>query len=197
MTIHRPRGFTLIELLVVLTIISIMLAIAVPSFTSFISNYRATAAINDFLQALVLTRNEAIKQSRSMTLAPVTAGDWRSGWVIFHDNNAGSCPGTKPNAVMDPGEASTMVFRHEALPTSITVSNGTGSGIAFTDSGGLTYVSFDGTGYARQYCSGTQTGGIVMTNTLGTSSSIRTLCLAAAGRPRIVQGNYRCDTSGY
>ena len=193
----RPaaRGFTLIEILVVVAVVSIMLSIAVPSFTSFISSYKATAAINDFLQSVVQTRNEAMRQSRSMTMAPVTPGDWRSGWIIFHDTASGACP-TKPNAVVDTTEQASVVFRHEALPASISVVNGAGSGNAFTDST-ATYISFDGTGYSRQYCAGAQVGGIVMTNLTGSSTESRTLCLAAMGRARVVRGVYACNTSGY
>ena len=145
---RQSDGFTLIEILVVVALVAIMLAIAVPSFTSFISSYKATAAINDFLQSVTQTRNEAMRQSRGMTMAPVTPGDWRSGWIIFHDVSTGACP-TKPNAVVDASEQASVVFRHEALPTSITVSNGAGTGNAFGDGSGKAYITFDGTGFAR------------------------------------------------
>ena len=69
---RSSAGFTLIELLFVVTLIGIMIAIAIPSFASFIANYRATAAVNDLLEAITLTRTEALKRGRRVTLLPNT-----------------------------------------------------------------------------------------------------------------------------
>ena len=137
----RRAGFTLIELLIVVAMISIMLVIAVPSFTSFISNYRATSAINDILQGVTLTRNEALKRGRRVTMAPISA-DWRNGWIVFIDSTSGG----NNNQSWDNGEE--IIFQHDKLPSSITV---TGPGTAptpFLDpNNSRSYVAFDGTGY--------------------------------------------------
>ena len=185
---HRA-GFTLIELLVVVALISIMLVIAVPSFTSFISNYRATSAVNDFLQGVTLTRNEALKRGRRVIMMPHTSagtpsvsGDWKYGWTIFVDTNN--------NQALDAAEvaAGDLIFQHPALNDSIVVTDAGGAASApFTDSASKTYVSFDGTGYPRQFSGGGLAGGIVLTDTTGPSTSVRTLCLANLGRPRIVK----------
>ncbi len=190
MSVHARRaGFTLIELLVVVALISIMLVIAVPSFTSFISNYRATSAVNDFLQGVTLTRNEALKRGRRVMMMPNTsggtpsvAGDWKFGWTIFVDANN--------NQTLDAAEvvAGNLIFQHAALNDSIVVSDAGGGGSApFTDSTSKTYISFDGTGYPRQLAGSGLAGGIVLTDTTGLSRSVRTLCLANLGRPRIVK----------
>ena len=190
----RRAGFTLIELLVVLTLISIMLVIAVPSFTSFISNYRVTSAVNDFLQGITLTRNEALKRGRRVMMmpnngagTPSVAGDWKYGWTIFVDTNN--------NQTLDPAEvaAGNLIYQHPALDTSIADSDAGGSVSApFTDGASRTYVSFDGSGYPRQLSGAGLAGGIVLTDTTGSSVSVRTLCLANLGRPRIVQGRDSC-----
>lgn len=185
---HRA-GFTLIELLVVVALISIMLVIAVPSFTSFISNYRATSAVNDFLQGITLTRNEALKRGRRMVMMPYDAsglasvnGDWKYGWAIFLDVNSN-------NKYDDPPDQ--LIFKHDPFPASIVVTNASGGASKpFTDASSQTAVSFDGTGYPRLLGAPTGTalaGGIVLTDTTGSSVSKRTLCLANLGRPRIVK----------
>lgn len=185
----RRAGFTLIELLFVVALVAIMLVIAVPSFTSFISNYRATSAVNDFLQGVTLTRNEALKRGRRVMMmpnnsagAPSVTGDWKNGWTIFVDTNN--------NQTLDPAEvaAGNLIYQHGPLDASITVSDSAGgAGAPFTDGASKTYVSFDGTGYPRQLGGGGLAGGIVLTDTTGSSINKRTLCLANLGRPRIVK----------
>ncbi len=178
--IDRRRGFTLIELLVVVSLISIMLAIAVPSFTSFISRYRATAAINDLLQGVTLTRAEALKRGRRVVLLPndaahnpTAAGSWINGWTIFVDLNN--------NQTLESSD--TLIFKHPELPTSIAITPPATSSTPF---GNANYVSFDGTGYPRKV-DGTQLkGGIVVTDHTGSTTNLRTLCLALYGRPRII-----------
>lgn len=192
------RGFTLIELMVVVALVSIMLVIAVPSFASFISNYRVTGAMNDFLQGIALTRNEAMKQGRRMSMVPLVAGDWKSGWVIFRDVAGGGPCAATPNAVLDAAEKASVVFNHDPLADSIVVTSSTGAGVPFTDPGARTYISFDGTGYPRQYCGGFIAGGIVMTDrtgaSVGASGNVRTLCLGMYGRARIVKDAPGCGS---
>ncbi len=188
----RRAGFTLIELLVVIAVISIMLVIAVPSFTSFISNYRATSAVNDFLQGITLTRNEALKRGRRVMMMPNSSsgtpsvtGDWKYGWTIFVDTNN--------NLTLDTAEvtAGNLIYQHAGLDASIAIRDPAGgAGTPFTDSANRTYISFDGTGYPREVLplSGVVKGGIELTDRIGTSvRNVRTLCLANLGRPRIVK----------
>ncbi len=177
---RRARGFTLIELLVVVTVIVVLLAIAVPSFTSFISNYRATSAVNDLLQGITLARGEALKLGRRVVMLPNDAshnpsatGSWSNGWTVFIDLNS--------NLTLDASD--TLIFKHGDLPSSMAV---TAPGTWTGPFGNANYVSFDGSGYPRRV-DGTQlNGGIVLTDHVGSATSQRTLCLANLGRPRIV-----------
>ena len=187
----RRAGFTLIELMVVVALISIMLVIAVPSFASFISNYRVTGATNDFLQGITLTRTEALKRSRRVLMlprdatgAPSATGNWKNGWAIFAHTGV---PTIAYNAATD-----TIIFQHDSLPVSIVVTDSGGGSFPFQDGASQTYVSFDGTGYARQQNGQFLAGSIVLTETTVSPPNIRTLCLASFGRPRIVVGTPGC-----
>jgi type IV fimbrial biogenesis protein FimT len=83
-------GFTIIELMITVALASILLAVAVPSFTQMIVGNRLTTQTNDMVAAISLARSEAIKRNANVTLCRaasnltdcVTAsGTWQN-WVI-------------------------------------------------------------------------------------------------------------------
>ncbi|SEA47921.1 GspH/FimT family pseudopilin [Microbulbifer marinus] len=65
-SVTRVRGFTLIELMMVLTILSIVMAIGVPSFNTMIQNNRLAASSNDVAGALHYARAEAVRRGRAV-----------------------------------------------------------------------------------------------------------------------------------
>ena len=84
-TVARSRtaaGFTLPELLIVLTVLAILMAAGLPSFGEFVRNQRLKTASFELFSTLVMARSEAINRNASVTLAPVLAGDWASGWTV-------------------------------------------------------------------------------------------------------------------
>src|SRR5690606_39053909 len=89
---RRSHGVTLIEMMVTLAVAAILLAAAVPSFTSLIQNNRAATQVNDFVTAVHAARGEAIKRGMPVTLCAsnnqqgCNAGStWSNGWVVFED----------------------------------------------------------------------------------------------------------------
>lgn len=88
-------GFTMVELLTVLAILGILIAIATPSMTQFIADWRVNSAVNSMARDFRAARAEAIKRSRPVVICRGNAGltacangtEWKGGWLMFVDNN--------------------------------------------------------------------------------------------------------------
>jgi type IV fimbrial biogenesis protein FimT len=103
MIIAISRGFTLIELLVTLSVASILLAVAVPSFRVFVQDSLILTQSNSFSSAMMLAKSEAVKRSSPVTICSSTDGlscnggnVWSGGWLVFAD--------TDGDGVVDPNE---------------------------------------------------------------------------------------------
>ena len=185
----RVHGVTLIELVVVIAILGVLLTSAAPSFVRFVSNHRASTAVNDLVHGIALARSEALKRSQRVYIAPI-AGRWRNGWAVFVDRND-----NRTFDAVTAGVGDELIARHDALPASIVISNPSGSAREpFTDSGSPArpYVMFDGHGFPRQRNGALNIGSIVVTDVTGGGSTLRTLCLASSGRTRIVNDRAKC-----
>ena len=75
------RGFTLVELLITMSILSIALAIAVPSFSETAATQRVRSLATDLHTTLLRARSEAIKRNGDVEVRPL-AGGWASGWEL-------------------------------------------------------------------------------------------------------------------
>jgi len=112
--IVRNSGFTLIELIITLTVASILMALAVPGFQSFISSNRLTAQINDVIADISLSRNEAIKRNTTTGVCVstsgttcATGGNWANGWLVYY-----VCPSTDTTCTAN---ANVVIRAHETL----------------------------------------------------------------------------------
>jgi len=96
---HLQRGLTAIELLVALVILAILLGIASPSMSRFISQWRVSNTVNALTGSLRVARTEAIARARPVVVCRVanststtclsTAGTngFASGWIVFANND--------------------------------------------------------------------------------------------------------------
>jgi len=82
---YEHLGFTLIELVVVIALVSILVSLAVPSFTSLMADQRAKNAATDLFTALTHARGEALSRNANVTLSPKN-GTWQTGWQVLGTN---------------------------------------------------------------------------------------------------------------
>ncbi len=88
-------GFTLIELMVTIAIASVLMTLAVPSFSLMINNSKVTSGTNEFVASLNLARSEALKRSSNVSVCKsnvalsacdTTAATFTTnGWLVFSD----------------------------------------------------------------------------------------------------------------
>jgi len=97
---RKHTGFTIVEMLIVVLVISVTMAIALPSFNGMLSNSRITTDTNRLVNDIQLARSESMKRgvrvilcrSADTTIAnPVCGGTtkvWSNGWLVFASGNA-------------------------------------------------------------------------------------------------------------
>ena len=91
--VRRQRGFTLMELMVSVTVLGVLSALAVPSFTNMINRNRLASQSNELLSAIQYARMEAVRSNANVTFcgadtaaaAAESACDdgERSYWVVI------------------------------------------------------------------------------------------------------------------
>lgn len=101
--LKRQKASTLLELMFTISIIAILASIALPSYQSIISSIRISSYTSMLHGALLLTRVEAVKRGRDVTICrsnnantiapscalaptnPQSDTGWGEGWLIYVD----------------------------------------------------------------------------------------------------------------
>jgi type IV fimbrial biogenesis protein FimT len=132
---HRPRrrqrGVTLIELVIGLVVVSVLLALGMPSFKSWMINGQIRNASDAILNGIQLARANAIQQNR-LIVFDLQNGATPVNWRVYLDGNSASGPdiqkwtadeGAK-NTVMTPGAGSGTVVTFNGLGQRVANSDG-------------------------------------------------------------------------
>lgn len=106
----RLAGFTVVELMVAITVLAILLALAVPTFTSIINANRLAAPANEVLTGLQLARATAISRNARVvfcrtengTTCNTSGGNW-GGWMSFIDGNGDFAPDAAADNILRTG----------------------------------------------------------------------------------------------
>jgi len=167
-------GFTLIELMVTVTLVAIVLAVGVPSFTTFQRNAELTSTTNSLLAALNAARGEAMKRGMNAMVVPADGANWSSGWVAFVDKNR--------SQAYEP-DSDITIMTSDPLPAYLAV-----VGNGFTAES-LPYILYDASGYSKQKNGGfgASTLEIARNDVAGTGSlpQTRRIKIASTGRVRV------------
>ena len=139
-------AFTLVELLVTLGIFTILVLIALPSFTTMVMNKRMTTATDSLVNALNYARNTALQQAVNVQVCPFSSANsttcgsnWTSGWIIV------TMPTSGANTLLQSEQYSSSGPTITATANSITFSP---NGLAST-SGNFTVCDQRGSQYAQ------------------------------------------------
>jgi type IV fimbrial biogenesis protein FimT len=138
----------MIELVITLTIGAILVAIGVPSMSTFIQDQRLTSQANSLVLSLNFARSEAIKRdlaagvqmcaSSNGTTCTGGSGHWEAGWIVPDPTNAGNpplqgVPSVGANTIVEASVRTAVVFQPNgtvAAPTSFRVCDSRGAGKA-------------------------------------------------------------------
>lgn len=131
----RYAGFGLLEALIAVAILAIMVSIALPSFSNFISQEKARTQVEEYAKTVSVARSAAIKSGVPVIICSSDnpsscSGDWADGWLVYEDDDR--------DGVLDTGEPVLLRYSNSdaALDTTVSSPNGTAlSSISFNHRG--------------------------------------------------------------
>jgi type IV fimbrial biogenesis protein FimT len=89
MKTKQNNGYTLLEIMIALSIAGILMAIAIPSFSTFIKNNRSLAETNSLMTAIKTARTEAMTRRTTVSVCRsvdnVNCGTAGDNFIAFTD----------------------------------------------------------------------------------------------------------------
>ena len=83
---YSRHGFTLLELLLALAIASILLGIAIPSWSSFKSHLQSKLITERIIESISYARIEALLTHTQIIIKPIN-NNYQDGWEILKDKS--------------------------------------------------------------------------------------------------------------
>lgn len=80
------KGFTILEMIVSMTVISIMVALASPSFADFVRNNRIYTSSKILNSDVSYAKSEGMRGVGNVVMQGIN-GDFNNGWRVFIDKN--------------------------------------------------------------------------------------------------------------
>ena len=88
----KNSGYTLLEILITAAIVTIVMAVGVPSMRDFIKNDRLSTQINTLVGHLAYARSEAVLRLKPVIVCAsddqvscTPTAPWADGWIVFAD----------------------------------------------------------------------------------------------------------------
>lgn len=173
-SLRRVGGFSLIELMVTVSVAALLLAIAIPAFSSMMAQNQLAAATNAARGALMSARQSAVMLGRPVSICAGTptdgcSGDWSAGaWLVFRDGNH--------SGDLDAGEP---IVRHGHVPAAGDAVNLDGNGPLRT---ALVYVPL---GHAERKSGAFGAGRLRLCVERDLAPNARELVISASGRVQL------------
>ncbi len=129
---EKNSGFTLLELMITVTLLSVVMAIGIPSMTVFIKNDRLVTQINTMVGHLAYARNEAVTGHQPVVICAsngdldsCSSTNWAEGWILFVDTDSSS----------DVSGAEIILRQQQALSGGVTFTSSIGSVVTYDQRG--------------------------------------------------------------
>lgn len=141
MNLNRQAGMSLIELMIGIVVLGILLVLGAPTFSRWTQSSQIRNSAEAIHNGLMLARAEAVRRNTTVRFQFVTTttgacalSDTGANWVVSLDNPAGACDAAPSDNV-----APRIVQVRSAAE---------GSRNAAVNAGGVSLITFNGTGQA-------------------------------------------------
>jgi type IV fimbrial biogenesis protein FimT len=124
-------GFTVLEVMIVIALITILMAVGIPSFQYVTTANRIAAEVNGLIGDMQYARAEAIKEGQTVVVCvfngnAATPGcannnSWQNGWIVCSDPAAdGACDAGQPVYRVQNVFTSTDTFQASSNTSTVT-----------------------------------------------------------------------------